>query len=81
MFPGKITIGDNGVTMHVPSFFSGKETTIPFSRISTVDIQCPLIGFSSITISTAGEGRITANGFTKAEVKEMKEMILEKING
>ena len=79
VFPCKITIGDNGVTLQLPSFMSGKETTIPFTRISAVDIDCPFVGYSSITIATAGEGRIMAHGFTKSEVKEMKELLLEKM--
>lgn len=79
VFPCQISIGDNGVTLQVPSFMSGKETTIPFTRISAVDIDCPFIGYSSVSIATAGEGKIIAHGFTKSEVKEMKELILKKM--
>ena len=78
MFPSVITIDAIGVTIKTPSLFSGSEKTIPFSRISSVHINCPMIGFSTITIETTGEGSITANGFTKKEVLRMKEMILSK---
>lgn len=81
LFPAEVTIGDTSVTLRIPSILSGgKEKTIPFNRISSVDIDCPTIGFSKIVIETTGEGRIESNGFLQAEVKEMKQLILSKIN-
>ncbi|HCY40649.1 MAG TPA: hypothetical protein DHV48_04735 [Prolixibacteraceae bacterium] len=79
IFTSKIIIDDLGVTFRVPSLFSGNERTIPFNRISSVDIDSPLIGYSTIIIETTGEGQIRAHGFTRTEVKEMKRKILEKI--
>ena len=79
MFPAVITVDQIGVTIKMPSLFSGSEKTIPFSRISSVNIDCPLIGFSTIIIETTGEGAITAHGFTKKEVLRMKDLILSKI--
>ena len=79
IFPTRIIIDDSTVTFKIPSLFSGKETTIPFSRISSVNINSPFIGFSTIIIETTGEGQIIAKGFTKSEVLEMKELILSKI--
>ncbi|MEO8147942.1 MAG: PH domain-containing protein [Bacteroidia bacterium] len=78
MFPLVITIDEIGVTLKMPSLFSGSEKTIPFSRISSVNIDCPLIGFSTIIIETTGEGSIRAHGFTKKEVLKMKELMLSK---
>jgi hypothetical protein len=80
IFPSSIIIDDTGVTVKIPSFFSGQEQTIPYSRISSVNIDCPIIGYSTIIIETTGEGKIIANGFLKKEVKEMKMLILFKIN-
>jgi uncharacterized membrane protein YdbT with pleckstrin-like domain len=79
MFPIKLQIDDLGVTLKHPGVFSGQEKTIPFSRVSSVDVDCPFIGYSTIMIQTTGEGQIAAHGFTKAEVIEMKKIILEKI--
>jgi len=79
VFPSQIIIDQQGVTLKVPGLFSGNEKTIPFARISSVDIDCPLVGYSTIIIETTGEGNIQAHGFTKAEVMRMKAMILEKI--
>lgn len=79
LFPAHIIIDDSGVTLKVPGFFSGKETTILFDSISSVDIETPFIGFSTIGIETKGEGKIIAKGFTKTEVTEMKQVILNKM--
>lgn len=79
MFPAIIIVDEIGVTIKIPSLFSGSEKTIPFSRISSVNIDSPFIGFSSIIIQTTGEGAITAYGFTKKEVLRIRELILEKI--
>jgi uncharacterized membrane protein YdbT with pleckstrin-like domain len=79
IFPCVISIDDQAVTFKLPGFFNGKETTIPMSRISSVDVETPLIGYSTIIIETTGEGSIRAHGFTKSEVKEMKKEILSKI--
>lgn len=78
LFRCKIVIDALGVTVHIPGFFRGEEKTIPFSRIASVQIQTPLVGYSSISIESTGEGLIYAHGFTKREVKEMKTTILER---
>ncbi|MEO6730210.1 MAG: PH domain-containing protein [Ferruginibacter sp.] len=79
VFPIKIVINQLGVTLKHPGIFSGQEKTIPFSRVSSVDVDCPMVGFSTIIIQTTGEGKINAHGFTKSEVIEMKKLILENI--
>lgn len=79
VFPARIVIDDDQVTLKVPGFFSGKEKSVPYTRISSVDIECPFVGYSDIIIETTGEGSISAHGFTKGDVKEMKDLILSKI--
>lgn len=79
VFPSEISIGPQGVTVKIPGLFSGNEKTVPYSRISSVDISSPIVGFSTIIIETTGEGRIKVHGFKKNEVKRMKELILERI--
>ena len=79
VFRSKIVIDELGVTLKDPGLFSGKEKTIPYTSISSVDIDCPFVGFSTISIETTGDGKITAHGFTAHKVKRMKELILDKI--
>lgn len=80
LFPAEIFVDQDGVTLKIPGLFSGNEKTIPYTRISSVNIVCPFIGFSTISIETTGEGSIKAHGFTKSEVTRIKELILAKIN-
>lgn len=80
VLPNKIRIDNDGITFRIPGVFSGEEKTIPFSRISSVEINTTLVGFSSITINTTGEGAIVATGFYKEDVLEIKKIVLEKIN-
>jgi uncharacterized membrane protein YdbT with pleckstrin-like domain len=80
IFPSIITIDQHGVTLKIPGLFSGNEKTVPYTRIASVDIICPFIGYSTISIETTGEGNIKAHGFTKSSVVRMKELILAKIN-
>lgn len=79
IFPCELLMDDMAVTLKVPGFMNGKETTIPLNRISSVDIETPFIGYSTIIIETTGESAIKAHGFTKAEVSEMKNTLLAKI--
>jgi uncharacterized membrane protein YdbT with pleckstrin-like domain len=79
IFPCELLLDDMAVTLKLPGFMNGKETTIPMNRISSVDIETPFIGYSTIIIETTGEGSIKAHGFTKAEVSEMKNTLLAKI--
>ena len=80
LFPAKIIVDQMGVTLKIPGLFSGNEKTVPYNRISSVNIICPFIGYSTITIETTGEGSINAHGFTKSEVTRIKELILAKID-
>ena len=79
LFPPSITLTPLGVTLKVPGLFNSSEKTIPFSGISMVDVECPLVGYSDIIIETTGEGRIQVHGFTESEVNEIKTIILSRI--
>ena len=79
LFPCELLMDDMSVTLKLPGFLNGKETTIPMNRISSVDIETPFIGYSTIIIETTGEAAIKAHGFTKAAVTEMKTFLLSKI--
>lgn len=79
IFRSKISIDELGVTLNEPGLFSSEEKTIPFDKISAVNIDCPFIGFSTISIETSGEGEIRSPGFTADKVRRMKSLILNKI--
>ncbi len=74
IFPSEIYLEETGITIKIPGLFSGETKHFDFNHIASVEIETPLIGFSSITIF-AGGTQMSANGFTKAEVKQIKEGI------
>jgi len=75
IFPSEISIDNFGVTVKIPGFFSGREKSLSFDTISSVRIDCPLVGFSSITLNTIGFDRVSADGFSKDDAEEIKELI------
>jgi hypothetical protein len=64
------------VTLKRPGIFSRQVRTIPFKRIYSVDADCPLESFYTITIQTMGPEKINAHGFTMSDVVEMKKSVL-----
>lgn len=74
IFPSEIHFEQNGITVKIPGIFSNQSKHFDFNLIASVSIDTPMIGFSSITIF-AGGTRMSANGFTKAEVKQIKQGI------
>ncbi|MBP7509193.1 MAG: hypothetical protein KA807_15380 [Prolixibacteraceae bacterium] len=76
LFPAKISISEQGVTLRVPGFLSGKERTIPFDQISAVNLDTPFVGFSTVKIYSVGFDVIVASGFSKTDAISIKEEIL-----
>ncbi|MEO5777176.1 MAG: SHOCT domain-containing protein [Flavobacterium sp.] len=74
IFPDEIYLEPTGITIKIPGLFSGESKQFDFNHIASVEIDTPLIGFSSITIF-AGGTMMAASGFTKSEVKQIKEGI------
>jgi hypothetical protein len=74
IFPAEIYVEPTGITIRIPGLFSGETKQFDYHHIASVEIDTPLVGFSSITIF-AGGTMMAANGFTKAEVKQIKEEI------
>ena len=74
IFPDEIYLEPNGISIKIPGLFSGETKQFDFNHIASVEIDTPLIGYSSITIF-AGGTMMSANGFTKAAVKQIKEGI------
>lgn len=74
IFPAEIYVEPTGITIRIPGLFSGETKQFDYNHIASVEIDTPLVGFSSISIF-AGGTMMAANGFTKAEVKQIKEEI------
>jgi hypothetical protein len=74
LFPASITIEDTGLKVRLPGFWKDEETFVSYTDISGVSVDTPLIGYSSIEFNVMGS-RVKAHGFTKSEVKEIKQAI------
>ncbi|MBS1559348.1 MAG: hypothetical protein JST69_11555 [Bacteroidetes bacterium] len=74
MFPAQIEIQDSGLSVKLPGFFSGKNTFLPFVNISSVSVDSPMIGYSTISFSAQGV-RVAVHGFTVDEVEQIKQAI------
>lgn len=74
IFPTEIYLESTGITIKIPGLFKGETKQFDFNHIASVEIDTPLVGFSSISIY-AGGTQMTATGFTKSEVKQIKEGI------
>ena len=75
LFPPTITFDEDGVTVVFPFIFSGKTTYIPYSKISSVHIETPIVGFSTISFDAFGN-TVSIHGFLQSEVIEMKQIII-----
>ena len=71
VFPAEIHIEQTGLTVKIPSLFSGKTEYFDYQQISNVSVNAPMIGYSTITFHAAG-AKVSAHGFTSSEVKEIK---------
>ncbi len=74
IFPAEIHIEENGIKVKIPGFLSGDTRFINYEHITSVDINTPMIGFSSITFYNQGN-QAYAHGFKKEEAKQIKEAI------
>lgn len=80
LFPISLQIDEIGVTFNRPSILGDNVTTIPFTKIASVQVNFPLVGYSTVTIFTVGEEQVTAHGFLKSDAQKIKSIILEKIH-
>lgn len=76
LFPPTIIFDDNGVTVRCPFIFSGKSTYIPYPCISSVHIETPIVGFSTISFHAFGN-RVSIHGFLRWDAVEMRQIIIE----
>lgn len=80
LFPTRIGVSEMGVSIREPGFFSGRERTISFRHIASVQIDCPFIGYSTIEIQTTGQESFTVHGFNSHEARSMRDLIIECCN-
>ena len=76
IFPEEIYIVETGIKLRQPGIFSGKTQFISYEHISSVEIDSPLVGFSTLRFFHAGKEVIT-HGFTKDDAAQIEVAIAE----
>jgi len=79
LFPAEIHVEEREIMLKFPGFFSGKSKHIVYQQIEGVNIDTPMIGYSTITFVVGGE-KIVGHGFTKSEAQEIKQICSERIS-
>lgn len=74
IFPAEIHVEENGIKVRIPGFLSGDTRFIDYENISAVDINTPMIGFSTLTFFYQGS-KAVAHGFKKEEARQIKDAI------
>ena len=64
VFPEEIYIEETGIKLRQPGIFSGKTQFISYEHISSVEIDSPMVGYSTLRFFHAGK-EVIAHGFTK----------------
>lgn len=79
IFPTEIILEPSGLSIRVPGIFNSKSEFMEYSYISSVSVNTPLIGFSTLVLYTSGS-QVSAHGFTKKEAKTIQEAITKGKN-
>ncbi len=74
VFPTEINCEEHGLTVKIPGLFQGESQYFDYQQISSIGVDSPLIGFSTITFY-AGANFISTHGFTSDEVNQIKKII------
>ena len=81
LFPTEIRIDDHNVTFVKPGLITAREKSIKYSKITSVDVISPLLGFSKVVVSAYGLDQVVAEGFERRDAEEIKNIILKNMKG
>ena len=76
IFPEEIYIEETGIKLKQPGIFSGKTQFISYEHISSVEIDSPLVGFSTLRFFHAGK-EVVAHGFIKDDAAQIEIAIAD----
>jgi hypothetical protein len=75
-FPIEINLEENNIEIKKPGVFSGESKYLNYEDITAIEVDSPMIGFSTITLFTTGT-KVEIHGFSKSDVKEIRKGIEE----
>jgi hypothetical protein len=73
-FPLEIHLTENSVEIRKPGIFSGESKYLNYEDITAMEIDSPMIGFSTITLYLNGN-KIAVHGFSKSDAQEIRQQI------
>jgi hypothetical protein len=76
--PDEVVFNEKGVTFKVNKVIGGTDNFVFYKDISGVEIDNGLF-FSTIRVIPRARPEIVINGFTKADAKKIKQLILERV--
>jgi hypothetical protein len=74
LFPTEIILDDVGITIKKGGLFKSEIKQFDFSHISSIELNNPRFGFSTISLNVAGT-KMIMHGFKKHHVDMIKESI------
>ncbi len=75
-FPIEVHLEENNIEIKKPGVFSGESKYLNYEDITAIEVDSPMIGFSTITLFVNGN-KIEIHGFSKNDVKEIRKGIEE----
>ncbi|MET3112491.1 phage gp45-like [Pedobacter sp. CG_S7] len=75
-FPTEIHLEENNIEIKKPGVFSGDSKYLNYEDITAIEVDSPMIGFSTLRLFLNGN-KIEVNGFSKNDVKEIRNLIEE----
>jgi hypothetical protein len=76
--PDEVVFNEKGVSFKVNKVIGGTDNFVFYKDISGVEIDNGLF-FSTIRVIPRARPEIVINGFTKANAKKIKQLILERV--
>jgi phage gp45-like len=75
-FPIEIHLEENNIEIKKPGVFSGESKYLNYEDITSIEVDSPMIGFSTLRLFLNGN-KVEVHGFSKGDVKEIRRLIDE----
>ena len=75
-FPTEIYLEENSIEIKQPGLFSGDSKYLNYEDITSIEVDSPMIGFSTLRLFLNGN-KVEVTGFSKSDIKEIRKYIDE----
>ena len=74
-YPSEVIIEDTYVMFRKPGLIAATEKTFKYDKISSIEVNSPLIGFTKVKICSFGFDSMLIEGLERAEAEEIRRII------